>query len=823
MKLPVSWLAEYIDISDLSVRDLADRITFAGIEIEAITESGANFNNIVAGEVRECEMHPDSDHLHVTSVFDGEKEVRVVCGAPNCRAGLVVPFAKIGATLPDGTTIKKGKLRGVESFGMLCSARELGLSGDHAGIMELDAASVAPGTPCAVLFGEAETVFDVEITWNRADCLSIIGIAREFAAILGRPLKMPAVDFPSLPQGAAEMCSVSVLNGAGCPDYTARVLPHVERLPSPEWMRKRLELCGVRSIDIVVDVSNYVMLECGQPLHTFDYEMVGGRAIVVRDAREGESIKTLDGVERKLDASMLVIADERAPLAVAGVMGGEGSEIRPETCSVLLESASFAAPSIKRTATALGMRTEASHRYERGVDPFLTDWASRRACHLLAKHANATVASGAVDADARDPQPREVALRFERARKVIGLDISDAKQSAILESLGFKRVDSDAETEERAAQLYRVPSYRIDVDCEADLIEEIARMSGLDALPDIPPTAMVVPGADDVPIRAAAALRRGLVSLGLTEVMNYSFTSAAVLDAFSKTDAQRRVILPNPVSADCAILRDSLLPQLADTIAYNNAHGVTTGAIFEAGRVFYHAAAAKNAAAAKDAAAATASATAEEDRVAAGMFGYAGRQTLDSIRTVPPSETILWLKGALETLATLLKTPPLRFEPADIDGFEPGYSAKIIIAGREEGVFGMLAKTTAKKWRLNTPVALAELRRDALTRNAFKAATAVDIPSNPGTTRDIALIAGAGVTNEQITTVIKKSAPPELRAVKLFDIFSGKALGAGKTSYAYSLEYRADGRTLKDEEANAFHEKIKTALKTQLSVEIREG
>lgn len=803
MKLPVSWLAEYIDIADLSIQELADRITFAGIEIEGIEKIGPCFDHIVAGEVRACEPHPNSDHLHVARVFDGQTETQVVCGAPNCRTGILVPFAQIGAVMPDGMAIKKGKLRGVESFGMLCSARELGLSEDHEGILEMDASTIQPGTPLAEIYGSSETVFEVEITWNRPDCLSIIGIAREFSAILGRPLKMPSVDFPTLAQRADSLCSVTVSNTAQCPDYLARVLPHVERLPSPDWMKKRLELCGMRSIDIVVDVSNYVMLECGQPLHTFDYDCVSNHAICVRSATEGEKIKTLDGNDRTLTAEMLVIADDTTPLAIAGVMGGEGSEIRPNTQAVLLESANFVAPSIKATATALDMRTESSHRYERGVDPFLTDWASRRACSLLVQYANATVAEGTVEVDSRPAEKLQVTLRFNRAQSLIGMPIPSERQIQILTGLGFVCLKETAE-----AATFSVPSYRVDVDCEADLIEEIARMNGLEALPDVLPQTTLVPGAQDASVRAVSVCRHALADLGFSEIINYSFTSPAILNSLFPSANDSRVYLPNPVSADYAVLRESLIPQMVETMGYNHAHGNTTAALFEMGRVFF-----KNAK----------GVITEEDRVCLGIMGFAGRSPLDQTRSVEPAESALWLKGALETLVSRLHAPQMRLESISAEGFEPGFVAKIIIAGREAGLIGLVAQAIRRQHRIASPLFIAEIRRDPILINTYKIVSAKDSPAFPATARDIALVAGEGVTHEQIIKTIRKAAPAELEDIRLFDIFKGKSLGAGKTSFAYSLTYRALGRTLKDEEANRFHEKIKAALKASLAVEIRES
>lgn len=806
MKLPVSWLADYIDISDLSVQELADRITFAGIEIEGIEQVGPDFTGICAALVKTCEPHPNSDHLHVCTVFDGEKDWQVVCGAPNCRAGLVTAFAHVGAKVPEnGEVLKKGKLRGIESFGMLCSARELTVGADHSGILEMDPAT-KPGTPLQELYGSSETVFDVEITWNRGDCLSILGIAREFSAILGRPLKMPPVDFPELPDAAAaDLCSVSVENAAACPCYTARVLPHVERLPSPEFMRKRLELCGMRSIDVVVDVSNYVMLECGQPLHTFDYRQVrGGHSIVVRNAREGEKIRTLDGQDRALDPSMLVISDPEGALAVAGVMGGEGSQIEPDTASVLLEAAAFDPASVKATETTLGLHTESAHRYERGVDPFLPDWASRRACHLLAKYANATVAAGSVVADARPAEPRRIALRFDRADKVIGMAIPPERQTAILESLGFETVARDA-----ASVTVAVPSRRVDCTDECDLVEEIARMNGLGALPDVVPATRVVPDADDAPFRADSLIRHVLAGLGFNEAMNYSFTAPATLDAFSAEGAEHRIAIPNPVSADHSVLRDSLAPQLVAALAYNQSRGVSTARLFEMGRVFTRDDAGK---------------PLESDNVCAALMGFAGRDLTDRMRKVDPEEALRWLKGALEALCEAVHAPALRLEPRDMDGFEKGFGAVVFLAGRPAGVFGLVKSSLARKHRINSPVALFELLRAPLRQNAFRVAKAKDVPALPGTERDIALVAPAGVTHEEIAKTIRKAAPKDLLAdVSLFDIFRGKSLGEGKVSLAYRLLYRAADRTLKDEEVNKAHEEVKNVLRNKLHVDIRDS
>ena len=382
MRLPISWLNEFVDVSDIPVTELAERLTRSGLQVEAIETSGpAPLSDFfVVGEVLTCEVI-EGTHLHKTTVSDGTETVQVVCGAPNCRAGLKSVLAKIGAVVPDGGfKIKKGKLRGVESLGMLCSSKELALAGGtHEGIIELPADAPVGAFARDVLGGEKpETVFEIEVTWNRPDALSVMGLAREFSAVLGRPMKMPAVDFAESDVDVHDEVKVEVRDPVRCPRYTARVVTQVKDGPSPAFMAKRLEACGVRSLGLLVDVTNYVMLECGQPMHAFDYKTLAGGRIVVRDAAPGETIKTLDGVVRTLDDQMLVIADAEKPSAVAGVMGGEGSEIAPGTTRVLIESALFQPESTKRTATKLGLATESSYRYIRGVDKDLADWARGR-------------------------------------------------------------------------------------------------------------------------------------------------------------------------------------------------------------------------------------------------------------------------------------------------------------------------------------------------------------------------------------------------------------------------------------------------------------
>ncbi|HRR33223.1 MAG TPA: phenylalanine--tRNA ligase subunit beta [Kiritimatiellia bacterium] len=804
MKVPVSWLNEFVDVSDLSVRELADKLTFSGVEVEGIEEVGVTLGDaFVVGEVLACEAHANSDHLHVCSVSDGERTWQVVCGAPNARTGLKVAFARIGAVIPEGGfTIKKAKLRGVESFGMLCSARELKLSEDHSGIMELDP-TLKPGTPLRDVLPPPETVLDLEITWNRPDCLSIIGIAREFAALLRRPLRLPSVAFTETEEPVESFAQVRVEDPVKCPRYTARVMTGVQDGVAPAWMRRRLELCGVRSISLTVDVTNYVMLECGQPLHAFDYRTLADRTIVVRCATPGETITTLDGVKRTLDPSMLVIADAKVPSAVAGIMGGEGSEIAAGTEHVLLESALFDPASTKFTATQLGLGTESSRRFERGVDPDLADWASRRAVALLVEHGKARVAKGVIDVDNRAWKPGEVSLRFARAQAVIGMELPPGEMVGLLTSLGLEVLASDAQ-----GATFRIPSWRLDLTLEADLIEEIARLHGLDAIPDRMPDSTAVSTLDDTPFYARARCRQFLLGMGFSEAMHYSFLSAQELDAFDTRGAASRVVLPNPVSADYGVLRDSLLPQLAGSLGRNASRQVERAALFEMGRVFLKG---------------TDGEPAEEERVALGMMGPFGRSAVDCRRTVTKEEAMLWLKGAVENLVAALHAGSLAFEKSAHPAMEEGWAVDILLNGERVGHMGLVSAALRHQWRMTSPMPLAELRLAPLLSGAGAVSGIQPVPQYPGVRRDIAFVADIAVTHQDIVQTVCRAGPKELTEVRLFDIFESKEIGKGKRSMAFTLEFRSKDRTLTDQEVNAAFAKIVQALKDGLGVGVREG
>ncbi len=802
MRVPLSWLKEYIPFDETPAQ-VADRLTFSGIEVEGIEPHGADLTGMMAAEIRAVERHPNADRLTVCRVFDGTNECQVVCGAPNARAGLIVPFAPAGTTLPNGTRIKAAKLRGVESNGMLCAEDELGLSDDHGGLMILGP-SVTPGTPLQDIFGGPDTVLDLEITPNRPDCLGIIGIARELSALYGRPWKRPDVSYPTSGADASTYASVEMEDPADCPRYAARILPRITLGPSPRWMQNRLSAAGVRPINNIVDITNYVMIECGQPLHAFDLELIRGHRIIVRRARKGERITTLDEQSRELSESMLVIADAERPVAVAGVMGGHGSEIRPETVSVLLESASFHRSLVRSASKVLALHTESSHRFARGVDTEGVDWASRRAAHLMQQHAGATVAPGVIDVYPRPLPPRTIHARPERIAALLGGPAPAADVAAVLQSLEIPAcVDPDGRL------TAHVPSFRQDLDGEADLAEEYARIRGLDTIPARPPAARIAPDADDTAARSHRVLHDALVSLGLTEAMNYSLTSAALLDRFGAADRAGRIQLPHPLSEEQSVLRTSLLPQLVETLGRNRARQIEECALFECGRAFR-----------TDAS----GVSAEDDRVALGLMGAAGRPPLGKRPSIEPAECLSWLRGILDHLARAVHAAPVEWVAVSHEAMEPGLALELRVRGEPAGVAGILRRNLAAEWRIFEPVAVAELRADAWIEKAFEAPSPVPPPSFPSSTRDIAFFCSIAVRHDQVVSVLRKALPgPELEHVQLFDIFEGKAAGPGRKSMAYSLTFRSRSRTLKDDEVMRFQRTAIQALRSELGAEVRDS
>lgn len=820
MKLPLSWLNEYVKVDDIAPEELAEKLTRAGLQVEAIETVGGNAlsESIVVAEVIECEKHPSSDHLHVCRVTDGVETYQVVCGAPNMRLGIKTAFAKIGSGIPafigkDGKIekIKKTKLRGVESFGMCCSEKELCIGEGTDGIIEYPQ-SVANGTPVrdVACLEKPEVVFEIEVTWNRPDALGVIGLAREFGAILGRPVCLPELTFDECEKAVEDEVKVVVENTEKCPRYVARVVTDMDcDLPSPDFIAKRLELCGVRPLGLAVDVTNYVMLEFGQPMHAFDHTRLEDRTVVVRDARDGEEIRTLDGAVRKLDSSMLVICDKSRPSAVAGIMGGEDSGIAPGTRSVMLESALFDPASTKYASSALGLSSEASVRFIRGVDKDAADRASRRAAHLLQKYGGAKIAKGSIDVDNRlRPGPAEVegalegvdysfnapvSLNFDRARKLIGIDVSTQEIFASLESLQLRRIQAD-----ETSATFAVPSWRWDISLEADLVEEIARLHELENIPDTMPSAPSISSLSDAPFRAVSRVRDICEALGFNEAMHYSFLSEKELDDFDSSAERKalRLQIPDPVSAEYAIMRDSLMPQMYATLGRNSAHE-EKAMLYEIGKVF----------------SVSEGNPVEKRSLCIGFAGPVGRESLRRRVALKEEEAALWMKGAVEELVTRLHAGKLEFVPAKHPAFAAALEIKV--NARAVGVLGVVSASLRHPFRMSTQMALAEISLDAIIKRTNAVGKVSAVAPFPSVKRDIAVTLASGVTNADIVEVIRKNGGKELVRIDLFDVF--------KNSRAYSLEFLSSERTLTDEQVGLSFRRVLDALKAMEGVEVREG
>lgn len=809
MRVPISWLKDYVSI-ELSPKELADRLTFSGLEVEGIVTVGSSFEGIMAAEVRAQSPHPNADQLRMCQIFDGKTELTLVCGASNFNVGDKVVLAPSGSQLPNGMKIKTAKIRGQISAGMLCAEDELGLSDDHSGILILPPDTI-PGTPLSKVLGPPETVLVIEVTPNRPDCLSMIGIAREISALTGAPLRVPAFTLKESDKPVDQFISVTVEDGEGCRRYTARAIEGVSIAPSPSWMQRRLNLAGVRPINAVVDVTNYVMLECGQPLHAFDHVLLGGSKIIVRRARPGEAMATLDGVPRPITPEMLMIADAHRPVAVAGVMGGAGSEIRQETSCVLLESAAFTPVDIRKTARTLGMSTESSYRFERGVDPNLAEWASRRATALIVDCSGGRVARGVVDVYPRPAAPRRLEIRHDRARDLLGIELPLPRIKAVFDALELKVIEQDSR---RTA--VRVPTFRFDLEREADLIEELARIEGLDKIPAPAPLSRIVPDVDDRPWQTETLCRHYLVGLGLTETMHYSFLSDKLLNLFDPSDAPLRVVLPNPISADHTTLRNSLIPQMVETLGKNRAHQLDEAALFEMGRVFtvgpdgrYR----------------------EETRIVVGLMGSPGRLTATKQAAPEAEEVFQWARGLLFELCRLMRVRSLKsggmtaldvaLQPLSKPYAIPGSAFDVVIEGKACGVILMLSDALREEWRISDPVAIFEVPLSGLAAHCFKTPAMAPLSIYPSVMRDLAIVVAETVRHEDIEAVIRKAAPPELIRLHLFDIYRGKSIGEGRKNMAYSFTYQSSQKTLTDDEANALHKVIMDAVVRELQAEIR--
>lgn len=795
MLVPLSWLKEYIDLHE-EIPALCDLLTFSGLEVEAVETHGSDFADVVVAEITAIAPHPNADRLTLCTITTGSESLTVVCGAPNVRVGMKTIYAPVGVTLPNGLTLKRAKIRGVESLGMLCAEDELGLSKAHDGILDLDPA-LKPGTPAREVLGGPEVVFDLEVTPNRPDCLSIIGVARELSALTGRPLRLPETPLREGLSHVRERVKVNIQDPEGCPRYTARLLTGAKVGPSPDWMQRRLQLCGIRPINNLVDITNYVMLETGQPLHAFDHSLLQGDTLHVRSAASGESMATLDGKARQLTPAQLVIADADRALAIAGVMGGADSEIRDTTETVLLESAAFQASRVRATAKALHLHTESSYRFARGGDATACEWVSRRAASLMQHYAGATPLQGVIDAFPGETPLRTLSCRWQKIRDLIGVDLPADTMRTYFERLGLTVLE---ETPEGCT--LRIPGFRGDLTREVDLTEEIARLNGLDQIPAPPPCARIVPEASDAPVRRAMKLWKHLANQGFLEIMNYSLTAPEMLNRLDPAQQDLQVRLPNPISQDQSVLRTSLLPQMAETLARNHARQNAELAFFEMGTVFLK----------------SGSGVHEETRICFGQMGPVRRPLLQKQQPITDEEAFYSLKGQLEAFLASERVQKVTFAPLSDSTFAPGQAAEIFVGGQSAGRIGLLNPASREAWKIFEPVALAEIRLDLLP--AAPMPLMQPVPTFPATTRDTALIVDRSVTHAEILRVIDSAKAYELERVELFDVFAGKKLGEHRKSMAYRFTYRNPKKTLTDQAVEKMHGKIESRLVETLSAEI---
>ncbi len=809
MKISLNWLKEYVAF-DWSAQQLAERLTMLGIEVEGIQTIGGDFPNVVVAQILASEKHPNADRLSVCRVTDGATERQIVCGAKNYKVGDKVPLALPNATLPNGLTIKISKLRGVESQGMLCSAAELKLAAEAEGLLILSP-DARVGAPFSEILGPPDAVLDLEITPNRPDLLSHIGIAREIWAFTGNPLNLPKTTIledsnPPITSGTGvPACEIKVEAPDLCPRYTARVIRGVKIGPSPEWLKQKLERIGARPINNVVDITNFVLYECGQPLHAFDLTWLkwvgegqsraqsgekhinsltkeesllkGGEIlihidydtflaneeiehshlagkIIVRRARDGESIIGLDGIEYKLDTDKLVIADQYDPVCIAGIIGGQESAVNKFTTDILLESAYFNPRTIRAASKKLGVRSESSYRFERGADIGICDWASRRAAALIAELTGGKVAHGVIDTNPNPQSPTPIRCRFSRINSRLGIEVPRETMKKIFTGLQLGVSNETAEACE-----VQPPTFRVDLSNEADLSEEIGRIHGIEKIPAQSAPALPAWSEADAHYDALAKIRALLVGMGFWEIISPILVPKS-------SDAT--VALKNPLSEEMAALRGSLVGGLLNSLRVNVSRGNSDLRLFEFGRVF--------------------SPDGEKLHLALAIIGA---RTPAHWSGNAAKGDYYDLKAALEKLGA-----------ADIE-------------------ITQLSSKLARQNDLRDPVYIAELDLAPIladsTIQRFK-----ELPRFPSITRDIAMVLAEEKTHAQVVAAIREAKPDWLENVEIFDIFRGDAIGAGRKSVAYRLTFRAADRTLTDSEVNKVHEKVKMALKKALNCEIRE-
>ncbi len=798
MILSRNWLNEFVDLRDISDRDFNDEMTLSGSKVETIERPEEKIKNVVVGKILEMTRHENSDHMWVCQIDAGGAEpLQIVTGAQNQKAGDLVACALHGAHLPGGVKIERGKLRGVASNGMCCSYKELGMTehdwphsfADGLFILNSDPDIMAmkplPGDDINRFLGTRDSIVEFEITPNRPDCLSVIGLAREASATFKRPLRLHTPEPHGCGGSIAELVDIDIEDGSLCPRYTARMVKNVRIAPSPLWLRERLRNSGVRPINNIVDITNYVMLEYGQPMHAFDFSCVEGGHIIVRTAREGETIRTLDGNERKLTPNMLCICDEHKPVCVAGVMGGANSEIVGDTAMVLFESANFNGVSVRRTASALGMRTDASSRYEKGLDMMNTIKAVERACELVELLGCGEIVDGVMDVVAKEKAPTVVKLEPDKINALLGTELSEDVMREILVSLGFVLNGGD---------IY-VPSWRGDVEHYSDIAEEVARFYGYNKIPCTLMRGETTRGGFSEQQRFDRAIGAAARALGYDEIITYSFISPTYYDKIrmpQDSPLRNSLRILNPLGEDTSIMRTTILPSMLEIIARNLSYRNKSARLYELGKIYLP----------------RADGLADEPKILS-LGAYGGVD-------------FFAFKGVIETLLRELRVTDVKFAACtDNASYHPGRCAKVYAGETYLGVFGQIHPLVAANYGADTEIYTAELSFDALYEKRGGIPVYQPLPKFPAVTRDIAVVCGESVTVGALEESIRRGAKGLLKDVSLFDIYRGPGVAEGRKSVAFNLILRADDRSLTSEEADEDVKNILAALESDCGALLR--
>ncbi len=813
MKVSLRWLRDYVDF-DLSPEALADKLAMVGLEVEAVEDPGLPYRDLFVGEVLMATPQEGRERLRLCRVKVGEEVHPVVCGATNVEAGQKVPVALPGSRLPRGQKVVTRVIGGQDSRGMLLSGEELALEDRAEGIFILPP-DVRSGAPLSEALGLEDLVFEFSVTPNRPDCLSVVGIAREVAAIVGSPLKLPPLEVKEEGVPVADLTSVSIEDPEKCPRYAARVISGVRIGPSPLWLLSRLKSVGLRAINNVVDVTNYVMWELGHPLHAFDQELLEEGRIVVRCWRPSDgTFRTLDGVERELTPEDLVIADARRAVAIAGVMGGANSEVEPRTERVLLESAYFQPLSIRRTSNRQGLSTEASYRFERGADPMGLIKALDRAAELIRELSGGLVAAGRADAYPAPIAPRRLSLRPKRVRELLGASIPARAMREQLERLGLG-------VEGRGNELrVLIPTFRPDLEREVDLVEEVARRWGFERVPATLPSGRVPPSPPDRVRVLEKKAREVMCGFGFTEAINFSFIGQQAIERAgipAGHPLSRALPLTNPLSAEMSLMRTSLIPGLLENALLNQNRRRGSLRLFELGRVFYPRPSQR--VLRPDLSREERDQPPQEVRMLAALASAEPRPGPWPENRDPLD--FFFMKGVVEQLLEALRISGGDFEPASEPFLEPSSAARLLIEGKPMGLLGRLSREAMDSSDLREPFFLLELDFERLISHSQGVPRARVLPRYPATLRDIAVIVDRKIAASRVEETIRRAEPELLREARLFDVYEGRGIPAGKRSLAFSLAYRADDRTLTDEEVRLAHARVVHRLEEELAARLR--